>query len=78
MQKAQQVNKVLENKGISSLWSVSSDREAISFVVDVLETQSVLGDEKWDEALIEFSKYVSSYTKFMEDLEKAHVVSMHD
>lgn len=78
MQKAQQVNKVLENKGISSLWSVSSDREAISFVVDVLETQSVLGDEKWDEALVEFSKYVSSYTKFMEDLEKVHMVSTHD
>lgn len=67
-----EVNKILESKGISRAWHVRTDREAISFVFDVLETESVLGDEKWDEAVREFTKYVRSYTDFMDELAMLH------
>ncbi|NBO39680.1 hypothetical protein EBU99_13970 [bacterium] len=68
--KAEQVNDILSNKGISSSWKVGSDAEAISFVTDVIETECALGDEKWDEAIPLFKRHVKSYTRFMEELQQ--------
>jgi hypothetical protein len=71
--KVKQINQILESKGIASSWKVRTEREALGFVVDVLETESVLGNEKWDEAVKEFSGYVLSYTSFMDELADKHL-----
>ena len=66
--KVEQVNNILKDKGVSSSWQVRTNKEAINFVIDVLETEDVLGDEHWEEALANFAKYVVSYTSFMDEL----------
>ena len=68
MSKVEQVNQILSDKGISSSWRVRTEREALTFVVDVIETESVLGDDKWEACIQEFAKYVLSYTNFMDEL----------
>lgn len=66
--KVEQVNAVLSRLNIKSSWQVRTEKEALNFVVDVLETESVLGDDKWHDALIEFSNYVLGYTDYMDEL----------
>ena len=63
--KVKQINQILESKGVSSSWSVRTEREAMNFVVDVLEC--TLADENWDQAVKEFSNCVLSYTSFMDE-----------
>lgn len=72
MTKVEQINGIIRIKGISSAWSVRTEREALNFVVDVLETEDVLGTEKWTEAVSSFEKYVKSYTDFMDELADLH------
>lgn len=66
--KVEQVNAVISDKGISSSWRVRTDKEAVDFVIDVLETEDVLGDESWQEALVAFTRHVVAYTSFMDEL----------